>query len=119
MKDVYPTLFRLSSHKNAIVADLWGRGGGGGGCWEVSFRRPFQDWELKEVSWFLEHISPSKVQEGEDTLIWKNDGKGKYNVKSYCISLRTENNLLFPAKEVWGSGAPLKTPFFAWEAVWG
>ena len=118
MKDVYPTLFRLSSHKNAIVADLWGRGGGGGGCWEVSFRRPFQDWELKEVSWFLEHISPSKVQEGEDTLIWKNDGKGKYNVKSYCISLRTENNLLFPAKEVWGLVAPLKTRFFAWKAVW-
>ncbi|RVW37766.1 hypothetical protein CK203_100837 [Vitis vinifera] len=54
LKDVYPTLFRLSSHKNAIVADLWGRGGGGGGC--------------------------------------------------------------LGAKEVWGSGAPLKTPFFAWEA---
>ena len=42
-----------------------------------------------------------------------------YSVKSYYISLRAKNNLLFPAKEVWGSGAPLKTPFFAWEAVWG
>ncbi|RVW88131.1 hypothetical protein CK203_042921 [Vitis vinifera] len=28
LKDVYPTFFRLSSHKNATVADLWGRGGG-------------------------------------------------------------------------------------------
>ena len=62
LKDVYPTFFRLSSHKNATVADLWGRGGGGGGCWEVSFRRSFQDWEQEEVSWFLEHISSSKVQ---------------------------------------------------------
>ena len=60
-KDVYLTLFKLSSHKNAIVADLWGREGGGGGCWEVSFRRPFQDWELEEVSRYLEHISSSKV----------------------------------------------------------
>ena len=78
MKDVYPTLFRLSSHKNAIVVDVWGKGGGGGGYWEVSFGRLFQDWELKEVSQSLEHTTSSKVQEGEDTLIWKNDGKGKY-----------------------------------------
>ena len=62
LNDVYPTFFRLSSHKNATVVDLWGRGGGGGGCWEVSFRRSFQDWEQEEVSWFLEHISSSKVQ---------------------------------------------------------
>ena len=100
MKDVYPTFFKLSSHKNTIVADLWERGGSGGGCWEVSFRRSFQDWEQEEVSWFLEHIFSSKVQEGEDTLIWKNDGKGMYTVKSYYISLRAENNLLFPTKEV-------------------
>ena len=30
-----------------------------------------------------------------------------------------ENSPLLPAKEVWGSYAPLRTPFFAWEAVWG
>ena len=70
------------------------------------------------MSWFLEHVSSSKVQEGENTLIWKHEGKGKYSVKSYYISLRAENNLLFPAKEVWGLVAPLKTRFFAWKAVW-
>ena len=71
------------------------------------------------MSHYLEHISSSKVREEEDTLIWKNDGKGKYSIKSYYISLRAGNNLLFPAKEVWGLGAPLKTHFFAWEAMWG
>ena len=40
------------------------------------------------MSWFLDHISSSKVQEGEDTLIWKYDGRGKYSVKSYYNSLR-------------------------------
>ena len=49
----------------------------------------------------------------------KNDGKGKYSVKSYYNSLRAENNLSFPTKEIWGSCAPLRTRFFAWEAVWG
>ena len=81
------------------------------------FRRSFQDWELEEVTHFLEHISALKVQEGEDSLIWKNDGRRMFTVKSYYKSLRTENNLLFPAKEIWGSCAPLRTHFFAWEAV--
>ncbi|RVX01885.1 Transposon TX1 uncharacterized 149 kDa protein [Vitis vinifera] len=40
---------RLASHKYATVANLWGRQGDGGGCWEVHFRRFFQDWELKEL----------------------------------------------------------------------
>ena len=71
------------------------------------------------MSLFFEHISSSKVHEGENTLIWKNDGRGKYSVKSYYNSLRAENNLLFLAKEVWGLGSPLKTRFFAWEVLWG
>ena len=33
--------------------------------------------------------------------------------------MRTVYSLLFPAKEIWGSYAPLRTPFFAWEEVWG
>ena len=45
--------------------------------------------------------------------------RGKFNVKSYYKSLRAENSLFFPAKEIWGSYAPLRTHFFAWEAVWG
>ena len=42
-----------------------------------------------------------------------------FKVKSYCRSLKEDNNPLFPAKEVWGSYAPLRTRFFAWEEVWG
>ena len=68
---------------------------------------------------FLEHISEVKVQEGEDFLVWKNDGKGKFNVKSYYRSLRAENSFLFLAKEIWGLCAPLRTFFFAWDVVWG
>ena len=83
-----------------LYLDLWGRQGDGGGCWEVHFRRSFHDWELEEVTCFLEHIPSLKVQEGEDSLVWKNDGRGKFSVKSYYKSLRVENNLLFPAKEI-------------------
>ena len=68
-------LYRIATHNSAVVADLWGRQGGGGEGWEVHFRRSFQDWELEEVTRFLEHISAIKVQEGEDSLAWKNDGR--------------------------------------------
>ena len=37
----------------------------------MHFRRSFQDWELEEVNCFLDHISTVKVQEGEDSLVWK------------------------------------------------
>ena len=49
---------------------------------------------------FLEHISLLKVQEREHALIWKDDKRGKYSVKSYCNSLRAENGLIFPTKEI-------------------
>ncbi|RVX16746.1 hypothetical protein CK203_006242 [Vitis vinifera] len=48
LKDLFPLLFRIASHNSALVADLWGRQGDGGGGWEVHFRRPFHDWELGE-----------------------------------------------------------------------
>ena len=102
----------LAAHNSAAVADLWGRQGGGSGCWEVHYRRSFQDWESEEVTRFLEHISAVKVQEGEDSLVWKIERRGKLNVKSYYRSLRAENSLLFSAKEIWGLFAPLRTRFF-------
>ncbi|RVW28274.1 hypothetical protein CK203_083693 [Vitis vinifera] len=102
-----------------FVADLWGRQGDGGGGWEVQFRKSFQDWELEEVTHFLDYISAVKVQEGEDSLVWKIERRRKFNVKSYYRSLKDENSPLFPAKEVWGSYAPLRTRLFAWKAVWG
>ena len=119
LKDLFPLLFRIATHNSAVVADLWGRQGDGGGGWEVHFRRSFQDWELEEVNRLLNHIFAVKVQEGENSLVWKIERKGKFSVKSYYRSLKVENNSLFPAKEVWGSYAPLRTRFFAWEAVLG
>ena len=113
LKDVFPMLFRIAAHKSTLVADLWGRQEDGGSCWKVPFRRSFQDYELEEVTCFLEHIFMVKVQEREDSLVWKNDGRGKFNDKSYYRSLRAENSSLFPTKEIWGSCAPLTTRFFA------
>ena len=68
---------------------------------------------------FLGSLDLLKVQEGEDTLCWKEDRRGLLSVKPYYCSLSGETNFVFPGKEVWGSRAPLRTCFFAWEVVWG
>ena len=105
LKDLFPLLFRIATHNSAVVADLWGRQGSH--FWEVHFRRSFQDWELEEVTRFLEHIFAVKIQEEEDSLVWKIERRGKFNVKSFYRSLRAKNSLLFPAKEIWGVCMPL------------
>ena len=78
----------------------------------MHLRRSFQNWELEEATCFLECISALKVQEEWDSLVWKNEGRGKFSVKSYYKSLRAENNILFLANEIWGSCAPLRSRFF-------
>nr|CAN74099.1 hypothetical protein VITISV_028591 [Vitis vinifera] len=75
LKDLFPLLFRIAANNSATVADLWGRQEGGGGGWEVHFRRPFQDWELEEVNRFLGYISAVRVQEEKDFLVWKIERK--------------------------------------------
>ncbi|RVX16130.1 hypothetical protein CK203_014543 [Vitis vinifera] len=105
LKDLFPLLFGIAANNSAIVADLWGRQEGGGGGWEVHFRRPFQDWELEEVNRFLGYISAVRVQEGEDFLVWKIERKGTFKVNSYYRSLKEDNSPVFPEKEVWGSYA--------------
>ena len=66
----------------------------------------------KENEESVDHISAVKVQEGEDSLVWKIERRGKFSVKSYYRSLKDENSPFFPAKEVWGSHAPFRTRFF-------
>ena len=41
LKYLFPMLFGIATHNSAAVVDLWGRQGGGSGCWEVHFRRSF------------------------------------------------------------------------------
>ena len=87
MKNVYHILFRLTCQKNATIAYLWKREEGGGSHWEVQFRKPFQDWELEEGTYFFGHISSFQLHEEEDILIWKGERRENFNIKSSLILL--------------------------------
>ena len=76
-------MFKLASHKNATISNLW-EGRGCEGQELVHFRRPFQDWEIEGSVPILELIYVEKVQEeGEDILVWREDWKGIFSVNSY------------------------------------
>ena len=50
---MFPNLFRLTTQKNARVADLWDWDSGVGG-WNPIFLHSFNDWEMKEVDRLLQ-----------------------------------------------------------------
>ena len=60
---------------------------------------------------FLEHIYALKVQEREDSLVGKNDGRGKFSIKSYYKSLRAENMFYSLPKRSWVSVLLLEVIF--------
>ena len=99
MKDAYPTLFRTASHKNATVVDLWEEKWVDAGVGRINVEDRSKIGRWRRLPIFLELFHPLKVQ-GRNTLIWKDDKWGNFSVKLYYISLRPENNLVFPGKKI-------------------
>ena len=59
-----PTLYAIIISPNALVTDVW-NSDEGGGCWNPSFSRPFNDWEMEDANDFLCCQSWAKVQPSE------------------------------------------------------
>ena len=78
----FPSLFTISSSKEAWVADVWNLDGDGGG-WTPLFSRAFNDWELELVERFLQKIKAFRVhRDVEDIVIWIASRYGTFLVKS-------------------------------------
>ena len=68
---IYPSLFNLALHKEAMVADMWDRGKGEG-CWSPTFLRSLNDLEIKEVERFLQTLYKQNLSPlSEDKLLDK------------------------------------------------
>ena len=50
-------------------------------------------------------------------MVWKTSKSGVFSMRSFFVAL--EGDVAFPLKIVWGSWAPTKVTFFAWEGTWG
>lgn len=90
---------------------------GGGIHWNVIFCHSFNDWEMEMVLYFFHELYECKISLQEnDTLMWCNDPKGSFSVKSFYSSLSSDMGIFLLAKNIWIPWVPPKVAFFAWVA---
>ncbi|RVX12503.1 hypothetical protein CK203_011516 [Vitis vinifera] len=104
----FPGLFALATSKEAWVNEVWTTAGERKGSWSPCFTRPFNDWEIEEVS----------VDE-EDRVRWMESKDGVFSIKSLYRVLQPVSLVSFPSKVIWNSCVQSKLSFFVWEASWG
>ena len=109
----FPSLFTLSSSKEAWVANVWNLEGDRGG-WTPLFSRAFNAWVLVLVERFLQKIQAFRVyRDVEDRVIWIVSRCGTFSIKCLYFILEPRDSPLFPSGSIWRSSAPPKVAFFA------
>ena len=89
-------------------------------CWNPTFIRLFNDWELEDVLRFLFRLRDKKVNVGlEDTVRWEGS-RNMCSLSSLCIRCWSKGPLSFSPGNLYGGIVHNQSyVFFAWEAVWG
>ena len=78
----FPNLFNIATNKEAKVAEIWDSREGVG-CWSLTFLRSLNDWELEEMTRFLQILHGHNLHPlGEDKLSLKNANNKGFSVKS-------------------------------------
>ena len=115
----FPNLFNIGTNKEAKVAEIWDSREGEG-CWSPTFLRSLNDWEVVEMTRFLQILHGYKLNPlGVDKLSLKNANDKGFSVKSMYKDFDVTPALDFPHRLVWNPVAPPKIGVFAWEAAWG
>ena len=74
----------------------------GGGCWNPTSFRPFNNWEMDDVESLLCRIGGRRVIEGvEDKVRWSSSKNGLFSVKSLYKALEQRMPSSFPWKCIW------------------
>ena len=116
---MFPNLFRLTSQKNARVADLWDWDNGAGG-WNPIFLRSFNDWEMEEVDRLFQVLYRKQIRPlVEDKILFKGSRNEAFFLKNMYRVLDCSPQVIFPFRTIWNPGIPPRLGFFAWEASRG
>ena len=90
----------------------------GGDCWNPTFVRPFNNWEMDDVESLLCRIEGRSVIEGVDNMVRRTRSKnGLFSVKSLYKDLEQRTPSSFPWKCIWKTCVQPKISFFTWEAT--
>ena len=94
-------MFSLAKAKEAWVGDLWSLERGGG-CWNPTFFRSFNDLEMENVERSLCQTEERRVTKGvEDTLRWMKTKNGLFLVKPMYRALEQRTLISFHWKCTW------------------
>ena len=116
MCNTFPTLFNLTAHKEARIANIWDSSREERG-WSPIFLKPFNDWEVEEVERSLHFLNSRKIRPlQEDLLLLKETMSDGFFVRLMYRKLAHSAPTDFPAWSIWNPIVPPKLSFFAWEA---
>ena len=96
----FPSLFNLAAFKEARVENVWDSSREEGG-WTPVFLRPLNDWELDEVTSFLQVLHRRKVQDQEDMLLLKDPKSDGFSMKIMYRLLDLTPSQDFPFRSIW------------------
>ena len=87
------------------------------GHWTPRFTRNLNDWELDIVETFFYMLRGKLVRRGEnDKVVWKDDKKGLFLVKSFYAVLEVGRVVHFPKNIILNSWVPSKSEFYCMES---
>ncbi|KAJ9673648.1 hypothetical protein PVL29_023293 [Vitis rotundifolia] len=110
----FPSLFALTTSKEAWVNEVLIAAGEMGESWTPRFNRPFNDWELEEVERLFCHLDGKKVSVDEENRVrWMDSNDGVFSVKSLYRALQLVSLASFSSKIIWNSCVQPKLSFFA------
>ena len=116
LSNVFPNLFNMAIHKEAMVADVWDFSRAEGG-WSPVFVRDFNAWEMEEVERLLQLLHRRKFMSyQEDQLLLKGAKVVVFSARLMYRKLVHSPPIAFPSRSIWNPIVPPKIGFLAWEA---
>ena len=121
LKDQFPELYRISSQRNFIMADM-GSFSENGWDWNLLWRRNLFDNEMGIASKFIEHITAIRLNSNlKDTWVWRAETNGIFSTKSAYQVIKAEQpyevqHLGF--HQLWDIKIPPRALSFAWRLLW-
>lgn len=112
LKDTFDDIYTLNQQKRATVAEVWSEQG-----WNLSFRRPFNDWDIPRLIDFIKKLEQFKgTSNNQDRLEWLGQGQGRFSVRGAYRKFNPYNNQIdnWPWKLIWKVKILYKVSCFTW-----
>ena len=121
LRDKYPDLYQISSHKSEIVGNM-GFFGEEGWQWKFSWRRNLFDYELGSASDFIDQVSALIPNAAiKDQWVWGADPKGAFTTSSAYHCIKGDQPTTYRSyafSQLWTIKAPPRALSFAWRLLW-